>query len=278
MTAAANDQGQERWSRKIRSAEGPNRSFGGYYRSSDREVSGKMFRGVPLQTAEDTAVAAVRMGYRVIDAQIDRALDMARRLRGAATQAGVKDSNDILDQAERLLSRGGLAALEFLESASNRPENPLMRLLAAEYRLLGSLFGLQTDAAKTPEKEATPTKQDKTKASTDTKPTDDDSTITSAPRRSRVRIKHLQATSEKRRAVNIARFDVSVSPPPATSYDSFFHHTSLADAEPIKAKLKRETHGEWVLEIHTERQPSGRWRAAVCNEKGEQVGIVEIDL
>jgi hypothetical protein len=270
MSPAANNRRQQRWSRQSHRAEGPNRSFGGYYRSSDREVSGKLFRGVPLQTAEDTAVAAVRMGYRVIDAQIDRALDMARRLRGAATQAGVKDSNDILDQAERLLSRGGLAALEFLESAANRPENPLMRLLAAEYRLLGSLFGLQTDTAKTSEKETPKTPSNKSS-------TDDDTGTAAAQRRVRVRIKHLQPVTEKRRAVNIARFDVSISPPASTSYDSFFHHTSHVEADPIKAKLKRDSQ-EWVLEIQTDRQPSGRWRAAVCNDKGDQVGIIEVDL
>jgi hypothetical protein len=271
MSADRTDPAPRLWSRRSREVEGPNRSFGGYYRSSDREVSGKIFRGIPLQTAEDTAVAAVRMGYRVVDAQIDRALDMARRLRGAATKAGVKDSNDILDQAERLLSRGGLAALEFLESAANRPENPLMRLLVAEYRLLGSLFGLQTEPAKTPDR-------DRPKPPSDGPAPGDDARPAAAPSRWRVRIKHLQVATERRRAVNIARFDMSVSPPAATSYDSFFHHTSQADADPIEATLKRASHGEWVLEIQTERQPSGRWRAAVCNEKGEQVGIIEIDL
>jgi len=75
MTAQADSQaGPARFSRPRPKLEGPNRGFGGYYRSSDHKVAGKVFRGVPLQTAEDTAVAAVRMGYRVIDAQIDRVL------------------------------------------------------------------------------------------------------------------------------------------------------------------------------------------------------------
>jgi len=267
-----NRQRRGRWSRGEPSAQAPIRSFGGYYRSADRKVSGKVFRGVPLQTAEDTAVAAVRMGYRVIDAQIDRALNMARRLRGAATRAGVTDSNDILNQAERLLSRGGLLALDWLETAANQPENPVMRLLAAEYRLFGSLLGLSIDREKAPE-------QDRPTASTDTRPPAYGRAAATAPLRSRVRIQHSQAAAEKRRAVDIVKFDLRVSPSRGTSpYDLRFHHTTQAGAAVLKGKLARESNGGWVLEIQTDDEPSGQWRAAVCNEKGEQVGIIEINL
>jgi len=274
MTAERDDHPAPRWSRPAPKAEGPNRSFGGYYRSSDRKVSGKIFRGVPLQTAEDTAVAAVRMGYRVIDAQIDRALDMARRLRGAATRAGVKDSNDILDQAERILSRGGLLALEWLESAANRPENPLMRLFAAEYRLLGSILGLPIDPAK-------PCEKDTPKTSTDTRSPTSTGTTAPAPPRWRVRIQHTQADPSKRRAVNVVKFEMSESAvPPAAEYELLFHSTAT-DTEAaalLRGSLKRESNVGWLLGIQTEDEPSGRWRAAVCTAAGEQVGIVEIRL
>ena len=272
MSPAINDTRRGRWSRPEPTLQAPLRSFGGYYRSADRKVSGKVFRGVPLQTAEDTAVAAVRMGYRVIDAQIDRALDMARRLRGAASRAGVKESNDILDQAERLFSRGGLLALEWLETAANRPENPLLRLLAAEYRLFGSLLGLPIDRDKTVEGNRPTT-------ATDTRPLASDRAAAAVSLRSSVRIQHSQAAAEKRRAVDIVKFDLSVAPSRRTPpYDLRFHHTTQAGAALLKGKLARESNGEWVFEIQTDDEPSGRWRAAVCNEKGEQVGIIEIDL
>ena len=274
MTAQSNSQIRPRFTRPTPKIEGPNRSFGGYYRSSDRKVSGKVVRGVPFQSAEDTAVAAVRMGYRVIDAQIDRALDMARRLRGAATRAGVRDSNDILDQAERLFSRGGLLALEWLESAANRPENPLMRLLAAEYRLLGSVLGFPVDGAKTGEKE-TP------KTPTDTQPSAPARKAPSAASPWRVRIQHTQPAAEKRRAVNITKFELTgLAVRRSAAYDVRFHPTSPASAGGalLKGLLRREANAGWVLEILTEDEPSGRWRAAVCTAEGDQVGIIEIRL
>jgi|KBSMisStaDraftv2_1062788.scaffolds.fasta_scaffold488046_2 hypothetical protein len=273
MTAQADSQaGPARFSRPRPKLEGPNRGFGGYYRSSDHKVAGKVFRGVPLQTAEDTAVAAVRMGYRVIDAQIDRALDMARRLRGAATRAGVKDSNDVLDQAERMLSRGGLLALEWLETAANRPENPLMRLLAAEYRLLGSVLGFPIDSDKTSEKE-TP------KKSTDTQPSKPTSTAATAAPSWRVRIHHTQPEVEKRRAIAITKFEMTgAAVRRSAAYDVRFHPTSAASGALLKGLLRREANAGWVLEILTEDEPSGRWRAAVCTAQGDQVGIIEIRL
>jgi hypothetical protein len=274
MTAQSNGTAEPRFSRPVPKLEGPNRGFGGYYRSSDRKVRGKIFRGVPLETVEDTAVAAVRMGYRVIDAQIDRALDMARRLRGAATRAGVKDSNDILDQVERLFSRGGLLALELLESAANRPENPLMRLLAAEYRLLGSVLGFPIDGAKSGEKE-TP------KTSTDTQPSAPASTAPAAASPWRVRIQHTQPAVEKRRAINITKFEMTgLAVRRSAAYSVRFHPASPASAGGalLKGLLRREANAGWVLEILTEDEPSGRWRAAVCTAEGDQVGIIEIRL
>jgi hypothetical protein len=261
-----------RWSRPPQPAlSGPDRSFGGYYRTSDRKVSGKDFRGVPLQTAEDTAVAAVRMGYGIIDAQIERGLDMARRLRGAAARAGAKDANDVLDQAENLFSRGAALGLEWLESVANQPNSPLTRLLTAEYRMLGSLFGLATadkpaadPASQTPQ--ATSTQGD----------VSEPSAPPPASRR-RVRIKHVDNSTK--RAVTIVTFDVSASPPPNTPpYELIFHLTS-GTTEQFEATLKREADGTSALEIETtNQQPPGRWRAAICDSAGEQLGIVEIEL
>jgi hypothetical protein len=265
------------WRRPSEQETGPDRSFGGYYRTSDRKVSGKDFRGVPLQTAEDAAVAAVRMGYNVIDAQIERGLDMARRLRGAATSAGVRTADDVLDQAENLLSRTAVLGLEWLETAANEPGSPLTRLLAAQYRMLGSFLGLvkppepprpAETAQAPPAAPATASEQD---------PASPAAAAASASHR-QVRIQH--GGGSTLRAITIVSFDVG-GPPAAddTPVDATFHCTSTTTLETLTGQLRHEAGGRWILEVWTtNQQPSGRWRAAICNAQREQVGIVDIDM
>jgi hypothetical protein len=212
------------------------------------------------------------MAYGVIDAQIERGLDMARRLRGAATRAGAGDPNNMLDQAEHLLSRGAALGLEWLESAANQPTSPLTRLLAAEYRMLGSLFGLAT-ADKAAADAPSPASQ--------TTPTEATPSHASAPGRAwrrGVRIRHVDNSTK--RAVAIASFALSAAPEPgAAAYPLTFHYASGTTNEFIKARLKRDADGTCTLEIvTTDEQPSGRWKAAICDTSGEQLGIVEIDL
>ena len=120
---------------------GPKRGFGGYYRSADREVDGKLLRGVPLNTAEDAALAAVRMAYRIADSEIDRGLRIARDLRGAARAKEGIEPRDAVDASERLLSKALLAGLQWFESASGEEGHPLRRLAAAEYRMLRLIAG-----------------------------------------------------------------------------------------------------------------------------------------
>ena len=262
-----------RWSRPAEPGiAGPDRSFGGYYRTSDRKVSGKDFRGVPLQTAEDTAIAAVRLGYQVIDAQIERGLDMARRLRGAATRAGA-NPDSVLDQAEALFSRGAALGLEFLESASNESTSPLTRLLAAQYRMLGSLFGLTT------EDKPPATTAPQTPPRSSTQPDVPDTSAPTPVSRRRMRIRHRDASTK--RAVTIVSFTASALPPvTASPYKLTFHLMSGTSTEHITADLKRESDGTSTLDdiVTTSEQPSGRWRAAICDDAGEQLGIIEIDL
>jgi hypothetical protein len=246
------------------------RNFGGYYRTADRNLKGHHLRGVPLQTAEDTAVAAVRMGYQVIDAQIDRGLDMARRLRHAADRAGVGDSREILTAAERLLSKGALLGLEWLESAANRPENPLTRLFTAEYRMLGSLFGLNMPA--TPPEPPRPT----TAAGATAPDSEQPPQPSPAPRR-RVRIQ--RAPGSTGRAITVVRFEVYTPLQAAFPYDlAFYVMTGTPPPEPWKAALTHDEKDGTTIRFATSEPPAGRWRAAVNAPDGEQIGIVEIEI
>jgi hypothetical protein len=258
------------WSRPEPTAPGPMRNFGGYYRTADRNIKGHQLRGVPLETAEATAVAAVRMGYQVIDAQIDRGLDMARRLRHAADRAGVGDSREILTAAEQLLSKGALLGLEWLESAANRPGNPLTRLLTAEYKILGSLFGL--NMPETPQEQP----RRRTAAAATAGDSEQPPQQSPAPRR-RVRIQ--RAPGSTGRAITVARFEAYTPLRAAFPYDLIFYAmTGPPTTDSWKATLTHDEKDGTTIRFEAPEPWAGRWRAAVNAPDGEQIGIVEIEI
>jgi hypothetical protein len=249
----------------------PNRSFGGYYRSDDfQDIKGKDLRGVPLQTAEDAAVAAVRMGYQIVDGQIERGLDMARRLRGAAKRAGPLDTRDVLNLTEDLITRAIHVGIEFLESASDKPESPLRRVLTADMKLLGSLFGLSLKETKD--------RSGSTATADKSSPADEDESDRcewTAPSPNSVRIRHGKGSTK--RAVTVTRLNLDSREP--ETYDVQFHPLSHSIDESIEGSLTLAAGAPVVLElVTTNKGPSGRWRAAVCTESGDQVGIIEIEL
>src|SRR6185295_11494907 len=80
----------------------PIRGVGGVYRSA--EVPGGSIAGVPLTSAEDAVVAAVRMGYRVAETHIDRAGRLAKRLRSAGERSvGAEPERQAVDATEKLV-------------------------------------------------------------------------------------------------------------------------------------------------------------------------------
>ena len=284
MTTTHDGGEPRRWKRPQPEAIGPNRSFGGYYRTADRKLSGKDFRGVPLQTAEDAAIAAVRLGYQVVDAQISRGLDMARRLRGAADRAGVGETGDVLDLTEDLLTRSFRLGLEWLESFASQPGSPIKRLMTAEFRLLASLFGITADGlAAKPAKEADDIGRKPKPRTAEPRATSRrdpaDSSETPAPTYVRpVRIRH--GKSSTRRAVTVSRWELvpGLRTQRAPLDVQFYAVTDPAEV-PLSATLTVRAKEDPLLElVTTAGQPSGLWRAGVCDDSGEQVGIVEIVL
>jgi hypothetical protein len=258
------------WERPDPPRTGPIRGIGGFYRSADREVDGKLFRGVPLNTAEDAALAAVRMAYRIADTQIDRGLRVARDLRGAARREGI-EPRDAVDASERLISKALLAGLQWFESAAGEEGHPLRRIAAAEYRMIGSLLGIAPAAAERapaadasagtahPESVASATRQ-----VPDSLDTDVDVFNT--------------AKKETRRPVLSARLMTGRGIQSGADDDLRFHHAD-ADAAPILGKIRwgGKTAPRLKIEANLEQQ-RGFWVAGVYKPDGQQIGIVSIEL
>jgi hypothetical protein len=262
------------WKRPEPSAPGPDRSFGGYYRTSDRTLNGKDFRGVPLQTTEDAVAAAVRIGYQVVDGQIERGLNMARRLRGAAARTGSTPAT-VLDDAERLISKGLLAGLEWLETSAAQPGGPLVRLVAAQSKLLNALLGVTTvepptDARRTGRSARAP-------AAAAAAPEEAAASKPIQPVAPRVR----HAADSAKRAVSVKRWEII----PAYrltehAYPLTFHSVGRTEGvRQMQATLTPATKDTATLVVTTsDEHASGLWRAAVCDADGNQFGIIEIEL
>src|SRR5262245_26960908 len=132
------------YKRPLLQARGPNRSPGGYYRAAAGKNGGPLFAGVPLQVTEDAVVAAVRAGYRIADAQIERGMRIAEDLRGAAQRVGTGDASDLLRNAEALAQRSALLGIDWLETLAALPSGPLRQMLTTQSRLLSGLIGLDS--------------------------------------------------------------------------------------------------------------------------------------
>lgn len=240
-------------------AVGPDRRAGGFYRSADREDRG--IPGVPLSSTEAVVVAAVRMGYRIAEEQIDRSARAARRLRDAAERAaGPESERQVLEASERLLFKSMLAGLAWFETIANDPTHPLRKLAMAEVDLLARLFGFRPSAAAGSE-------GDERSAKTGTK--------AAAPAAPAVAQPRIVLEGDERRAVTVASW--IVAGPVDGKLD--FYSDEAPDADPVTGWVNMPAKGQPTLRLTTSRQHrKGTWRAPVCNGDGEQVGIVVIEL
>lgn len=267
------------WRRDEPTALGPNRAFGGYYRSADRVIAGKVFRGVPLQTAEDAVVAAVQMGYRVVDGQIERGMRAAQRLRGAAQRQGSGDPAQMLDAGERLATKAVLAGLQWIETASFEPGSPLMRLIESEYRMLGSMLGLRQSGGRHREgrnhKDGDPNRgRDSARGEGFSKPPQaSEKSPTLAPRII------LTAKPQERRPIEVRVLKVleeAIAKPIEVTLFLLNSPEVRILEEPAEISV---VDGRLTLRIKaTLKDPGGRWRGAICSEEGEQIGLIEVEL
>jgi len=263
----------EMWTRHALKQTQPDRRAAGFYRTA--ESGGATLGGIPLSNVNDAVVAAVRMGYEVAAAQIDRSNRLAKRLREAGDRAvGPDSARKSLDAAESLVFRTMMGALTWLESAAGEPESPLMRLAAAEYRLLGSLLGLTAgDAPQRTSKSSEEPTPDRAE------PSDAGAAARAAqlkPRQSFLQIRH---QGKSRRAVRVVQWEFEGAAELPASFEVTFYSVEHIEAKGVAGTLVVSGQGAPMLSITTPAgAPSGLWRGAICNPSGLQLGYIEFTL
>lgn len=244
----------------------PNRSFGGLYQTAEHEEQGETLGGVPLHTAEDAVVAAVRLGYRVADEQIERGRRIASRLRGAAAREGSSGLGDAADGLDDLLVKAVQSGLQFIEEAASDPRHPLKRLGSAQLSAIASLLGLRDPVAHASPDEASEG-EPPAPAANPSRPSSP-----AAPHR-HVWIRHDPRSDG--RAVRVVTCELEGDTPDESPV-TFFHLTQTSD--PVRATLMRRA-PKTVLEVCIRPEhPAGRWRAAVLDGDRLQTGVIEIEL
>jgi hypothetical protein len=266
MSARFSPEELARFSRPQLDRAGPIRTAGGLYRTAE---SGQgALGGVPLTAAEDAVVAAVRMAYRVADAQVDRSARLAQRLRDAGDRAvGPRSDRQALDASEKLVFKSLMGALAWLEAAAAQGDTPLRRILVAQYKMLGSLFGLTT-----PTGHATEFAGQAAEAAG----------RADGARRGRhgpgdeAAAVRIVLKGEVKRPVWIRRWRVAASS--ALTVQVSFYNGEKLEHE-LKGVVAIDAQGAATLTLSPDRQtPSGRWRGAVCDAADVQIGVVEIEL
>jgi hypothetical protein len=248
------------WSRPPLDRSGPIRKAGGLYRTAEGGRPG--VGGLPLATAQDTAVAAVRMAYRVAEAQIERSTRLAQRLREAGDRAvGARSDRKAVDATEQLIQRAVMSVLTWVEGLASE-RDPVRRLMAAQYQIAGSMFGLTPSRASGPG-DAAP------RAADAAPPPQPESTGSFA----QVKV----VLKGDKRPVRIKRYEVVVGVPAKISKLLFFNS---ADAQKtLDSTLTIEPGGQVMLEFtHLIDADPGSWKAAVCDEQNVQLGVIEIEI
>ena len=255
-----------RFQRQAPEASAPDRHAGGLFRTAGAGVA-----GLPLDSLESVAVAAVRTGYRVADAHVLRVQELGRRMHEACEQAvGEEPERKALEATEGLLERSVLAWLGLLEGATAEAGGALHHVLAAKARWLAGACGPtcrtaacgRTCGAESPC--AAPCRREPP----------DPPARQPAPGCA-LRVRHV---GEVRRRVLVVAGELRTSDR-AAAFDkiAFFHAQDLA-AAPLAAAI-RPTADVPTLELDMARTaPAGLWNAAVCTDDGTQVGWVQIEI
>jgi hypothetical protein len=270
--------------RPLLQRDGPDRRARNFYRSASDDPDA--VAGIPLNSVEAAATAAVRLGYKVAAEQIDRMTRIGKRLREEGDRAAGPNSDvKALDATEQIIFKTMMAGLSWFEGIAADNANPLKRLATAQFKMFGSLFGLLADD------------QQRTGASTDTAAVvppsdrDDDRAGASMARdfdgaptlRARPQIKHVVAPTRKGkgipgaprpgRAVHIQSWHI---PTRERAYPLTFYATAAA-APPISGELIVTVEGTSTLSVKTSAKTvGGRYLAAICDDAGIQVGHIHI--
>lgn len=238
----------------LASTAGPVRNASGLFRAADG--SGPAALGSVSRTAaEDAVVAAVRMAYKVADAQVQRSARLAERLHragGAAPEGARAQAPGAFDH---LTSRSLMEKVGWLEGLATEANGPLQRLIAAQYELIGALFG----AASPVQREPSPTKEKGREPGAKTTPA--------------VRI---FLEGEEKRAVSLGRCEVARGA--LSEIPLAFYPVEAPGGDRLEGAFSRTANVATLTVATSLRAPAGRWRAAVCKKDGEQIGVIEIEI
>lgn len=262
-----------RYRRVAPAASGPDRRAGGFYRSADGDSGPRRVIGRPMTSTEDAVIAAVRLAYDVADAQVDRSLRIASRLKTAGDAATGTDSDRLaLQSVERLALRFGEMALAWIELSAAEPGSPLRRMFAAEYRWLGRLLGLvETTSAPTVAPPAVVTTQAPAAVADVAAPQMD--TYASPARGETAVLAAVKGTvSRLVRPRLLAHADLGTGP-----LNCIF---AVQGKPPVKARLRfAADRRAWVLELpDLTAHASATWTGAVLDAERVQLAVVHLDL
>lgn len=268
---------EARWARTAPRRTAPDRGAGGYYRTAPGESGAGAFYGVPLRTAEDTAVSAVRAAYRVADAQMERGARIARSLREASMRQGAGEPSEALDAGERLTRKALLAGIEWLETLVAEPGSPVKRVLAAEYRWVGAALGIvQNDGARDAAAASPPRSSAAPPAPAPAEAREAPLRYAARPAGPMVKIKHAKGSAC--RAVSIVRWEVSPTLVKDEEAKLQFFSAVNPSAGKIEGAVTLKQDGPVMTLATRASNAPGRWKGALCAADGTQFGIVEIEL
>jgi hypothetical protein len=248
-----------RWERPPLNRTAPNRGAGNFYRSGSDNAT--VVGGVPLDSVEAAVTAAVRMGYKIAEAQIERTARLGKRLREAGDQAaGPHSDRKALDATEQLVFRALMAGLGWLEGLASERGSPLRRLATSQYQIIGSLLGL--------------TPADAREAPTTRNGRDGGGSTPVKTRRSppALRIRHKGV----KRAVEVRDWQLAADITPGEYPLTFYAGNQASGIAGVLTVGGRQP-GLLTLEAPQE-AVSGFWKAAICDADGLQVGHIEIAL
>ena len=139
MTIDVTPEQEKQWGRPPLEQSGPIRTAGGFFRAPEGRAS--EHGGLSSGTAEDAVVAAVRVAYKVADAQLQRSARLAERLSraggGGADEGADRRGGDAVEQSVRRAMMNGLSRLE---TAVTERDSPLMRLMIVYCQLVESML------------------------------------------------------------------------------------------------------------------------------------------
>jgi len=258
---------------------GPRRSAANFYRSASG--SGVVIGGVPMDTVEDAVTAAVRMGYKIAQAQIDRTTRIAQRFKDAGERAaGPHSDRQALEASEQLVFKALMAGIGWLEGLAADRQNPLKRLATAEFNLLGSLLGLRGPDApgaggSDPGAEARRRRPKPDPAGRRARTVDD---ALRSPRQDNhsapLRVKQVGA---ERRVVRIRAWELDADVKRGV-YEPVFYSADAGGLR-IPSSLSIRANEPPLLSLTIPPEAvSGTWKAAICDKQGIQHGYAEFSI